>query len=450
MKKAKGFGEVNRYVAGIDLAGAADHYVCGPRKDDGTHDIEHFGTTTSELNRMLAWLLDRGVTSAAMESTSVFWIPVYDMLECGGVKPVLVDTRQVHMIPGKKSDVQDCQWLQRLHSCGLLRGAFRPPEKFNAIRSIIREKANVSAMRTQAIQAVQKAMDQMNIRLHHAVSDITGVTGMRILGAIVDGERDPRVLAKMRDRRCKKTEEEIAEELTGNWRDEHLFTLEQAYKTLVFLEERIAAFDQKIRAMYAKLAAESGNPDPPDPEDRGKHKDRVDVAAKRDLTKLLGGFDPTTIDGIDYGLAAAIVSETGTDLSMFENEAHFVSYIGLKPSQGKSAGKNVRTGKKAKNTNRIGQYFRQAAYTLSRSDCEMGARYRCVKSRTSPATANKDVARELAKRFYRGVRYGQKYVDIGEEAYERRRREQMVRNMIRKISKLGIKAEELGFLKQVG
>ena len=236
MKKAKGFGEVNRYVAGIDLAGAADHYVCGPRKDDGTHDIEHFGTTTSELNRMLAWLLERGVTSAAMESTSVFWIPVYDMLECGGIKPVLVDTRQVHMIPGKKSDVQDCQWLQRLHSCGLLRGAFRPPEKFNAIRSIIREKANVSAMRTQAIQAVQKAMDQMNIRLHHAVSDITGVTGMRILGAIVDGERDPRVLAKMRDRRCKKTEEEIGEDLTGNWRYDLLFTLEQAYKTLIFLE----------------------------------------------------------------------------------------------------------------------------------------------------------------------------------------------------------------------
>lgn len=450
MKKAHGFGEVNRYVAGIDLAGAADHYVCGPRKDDGAHDIEHFGTTTAELNRMLVWLKERGVTSAAMESTSVFWIPVFDMLECGGIKPVLVDTRQVHMVPGKKSDVKDCQWLQRLHSCGLLHGAFRPPEKFNAIRSVVRERANVHAMRVQTIQAIQKAMDQMNIRLHHAVRDITGVTGMKILGAIVAGERDPHMLAKMRDRRCKMSEEEIAEQLTGNWRDEHLFTLQQAYETLVFLDERIAAYDVKIRSMYARLAAESEKPDPPEPEGRGKPKDRIDVVAKRDIAKLLGGFDPTTINGIDYALAAAIVSELGTDLSMFENESHFVSYLGLQPSLGKSAGKNVRTGRKSKNTCRAGQYFRQAAYTVTRSDCELGARYRCVKSRTSPATAIKDVAREMAKRFYRGVRYGQKYVDIGKDAYLARRRERELRRMKRNILKLGISAEELGFLKQVG
>lgn len=449
MKKARGFGEVNRYVAGIDLAGAADHYVCGPRKDDGTHDVEHFGTTTPELQRMLEWLRERGVVSAAMESTGVYWIPVYDMLEKGGIKAVLVDTRQVHMVPGKKSDVQDCQWIQRLHSCGLLRGAFRPPEKYNAVRSVIRERTNFEAMRVQAVQAIQKAMDQMNIRLHHAVTNITGVTGMRILAAIVEGERDPRALARMRDPRCKKSVEEIAEELTGNWRDEHLFTLQQAYETLVFLEGRIAEFDIKVRAMYAKLAAESENPDPPDPEDRGRHKDKVDVSAKRDLAKLLNGFDPTTLDGIDYGLASALVAETGPDLSMFENEAHFISYIGLKPSLGKSAGKNVRTGRKFRNTSQIGQYFRQAASTLTRSDCAMGARYRCVKSRTSPTTAIKDVARELAKRYYRGVRWGQKYVDIGEEEYLRRKREWTLKMVKRNISKMGITAEELGFGKLV-
>lgn len=441
MKKVRGFGEVNRYVAGIDLAGAADHYVCGPRKDDDTYDIEHFGTTTPELERMLVWLRERGVVSVAMESTSVYWIPVYDMLEKGGIKPVLVDTRQVHMVPGKKSDVKDCQWLQRLHSCGLLRGAFRPPEEFNAIRTIIREKANIEAMRVQAIQAIQKAMDQMNIRLHHAVRDITGVTGMKILAAIVGGERDPRNLAKLRDHRCKKSAAEIAEELTGNWRDEHLFTLKQAYETLVFLDGKIAEFNVKIRAMYAKLAAESKNPDPPPPEGRGKAKDKVDVSAKRDLSKLLNGFDPTTIDGVGYDLAAEIVAETGTDLSMFENEAHFISYIGLKPSLAKSAGKNVRTGKKVKNTCRIGQCFRQAAVTLTKSDNEMGARYRCVKSRTSPTTAIKDVARELAKRYYRGVRWGQKYVDIGKEAYLRRKREWTLRMVKRNILKMNISAE---------
>ena len=380
MKQARGFGEVDRYVAGIDLAGAADHYVCGPRKDDGTHDIEHFGTTTGDIARMVAWLKARNVTSAAMESTSVYWSPVYDALECAGIKPVLADTRQVHMVPGRKSDVQDCQWLQRLHSCGLIRGAFRPPERFNAVRTVIREKANVVAMRTQAIQAAQKSLDQMNIRLHHAVSDITGKTGMAILGAIVDGERDPHRLAAMRDRRCAKSEAEIAAELTGNWRDEHLFTLSQSYRTLQFLDERIAEFEAKIRAMYAALARESEKPDPPPP-GRGKPKDKADVSAKRDLTRLLGGFDPTTLDGVDYALAAAIVAETGTELSMFPNEAHFVSYAGLKPSLGKSAGKNVRTGRKAKNTSRLGQYFRQAAFTLTKSKCALGARYRCVRSR---------------------------------------------------------------------
>ena len=450
MKNAKGFSEVNRFVAGLDLAGAADHYVCGPRKDDGTHDIEHFGTTTDELARMLAWLKARKVVSVAMESTGVYWIPVYDMLESGGIRPVLADTRQVHMIPGRKSDVQDCQWLQRLHSCGLIRGAFRPPERFNAIRTVIREKANVSAMRTQAVQALQKSMDAMNIRLHHAVSDITGLTGMAILGAIVSGERDPHALAALRDKRCKKTEDEIAAELTGNWREEHLFTLGQAYRTLVFLDERMEEFDDEIRAMYAKLAAEADKPDPPPPEREPKPKDRVDAEAKRNLAKLLGGFDPTSMDGIDYALAAAIVAETGPDLSMFENEAHFISYVGLKPSLGKSAGKNVRTGRKAKNTCRIGQYFRQAAFTLTRSSCALGARFRCVRSRSCPTTAIKDVARELAKRYYRGVRYGQAYVDIGEEAYLLRRREQMVRNMKRNIAKLGISPEELGFLRDVG
>jgi len=450
-----GFDEVQRYVAGIDLAGAADHYVCGPRKDDGTNDVEHFGTTTPELARMLRWLRERHVLSVAMESTGVYWIPVYDMLEAGGIKVVLVDTRQVHMIPGRKSDVKDCQWLQRLHSCSLLHGAFRPPERYNAIRTVIRERQNYVDMKTQAIQSAQKSMDQMNIRLHHAVSDIDGDTGMRILGAIVGGERDPHVLAKLRDKRCRKTEAEIAEQLTGNWRDEHLFTLKQAYETLVFVQERIATFDTQIRTMFAKLAQETDKPDPPEPPvdpnmtKSEKNKLKKDAAPKRDLARL-AGFDMTRIDGIDYMTAAGIIAELGTDLSAFPDENHFVSYIGLNPPLDKSAGKNVRNKKKFKNTNRVGMLLRQAASVLGRADCELGARYRCVKSRTCAATAVKDVAREMAKRIYRGMRYGQAYVDIGEEAYLARRRERMLHSMRKNISKLGISAEELGFMLKVG
>lgn len=444
-KSARGFNEVQRYVAGIDLAGHADHYVCGPRKDDGTHDIERFGTTTNEIRRMVSWMNDRGVKSAAMESTSVFWIHVYDTLEAAGIKCVLVDTRTVKMVPGRKSDVKDCQWLQRLHSCGLLRGAFRPPEEFNAVRVIVRELENVQQMRTQAIQSIQKSMDQMNIRLHHAVSDIDGTTGMKILAAIVDGERDPRVLAALRDRRCKLGEVEIAEELTGNWREEHLFNLRQAYETLVFLDGRIADYDSKIRAMYTKLAGRFPPIDPtPDGNGPKKAKDREDRVAKADLARICGGFDMTRIDGIGYDSAAAILSELGPRLDAFPCEAQFVSYIGLAPALGKSAGKNVKSRKKHKNTSRVGQILKNCAATLYRSDSSLGARFRSTRSRTCQLTAIKDVAREMAKRIYRGMKYGQKYVDDGENAYLARTRERTIKKMKKNIHKLGISAEELG------
>lgn len=445
-KQIRGFNEVRRFVAGIDLAGHADHYVCGPRKDDGTHDVEHFGTTTNEIRRMVSWMKDRKVESAAMESTSVYWIHVYDTLEAAGIECVLVDTRTIKMVPGRKSDVKDCQWLQRLHSCGLLRGAFRPPEAFNAVRIIIREMENVQQMRTQAIQSIQKSMDQMNIRLHHAVSDIDGVTGMKILAAIVGGERDPHVLAALRDRRCKKSEAEIAEELTGNWREEHLFNLKQAYETLVFLDERIANYDVQVRAMYAKLAEQFPPVDPP-PEGGGgarKKKDKEDIRAKADLARICGGFDMTSIDGIGYQSAAAIISELGPRLDAFPCEAQFVSYVGLAPALGKSAGKNVSSRKKHKNTSRVGQTLKMCASTLSRSESSLGARFRSTRSRTCSRTAIKDVAREMVKRIYRGIKYGQAYVDEGEHAYLARMRERTIKAMKKKISKLSISADELG------
>lgn len=440
------FDEVRRHVAGVDLAGHADHYVCGPRKDDGTHDIEHFGTTTNELLRMAAWMKERKVESAAMESTSVFWIPVYDTLEAAGIECVLVDTRTVKMVPGRKSDIRDCQWLQRLHSCGLLRGAFRPPEAFNAVRSVIRERENVQRMRTQSIQSIQKSLDQMNIRLHHAVSDVDGVTGMRILAAIVAGERSPVALAALRDRRCRRSESEIAEELTGNWREEHLFNLRQAYETLCFLDGRIADYDVQIRAMYAKVAEAFPPVDPPPDNGGGRKKDRVDARAKADLVRICGGFDMTKIDGIDYNSAAMILSELGPCLDAFPDEAHFVSYVGCAPSLGKSAGRNASQRKKHRNTCRVGLGLKMSASSLFRSESSLGARLRSVRSRTCSRTAIKDVARLMAKMIYRGIKYGQKYVDEGEAAYMNRSRERTIRSMKRKISKLGISASELGIL----
>jgi len=443
MKRVPVFDETNRFVAGIDLAGAADHYVCGPRNDDGSHDIEHFGTTTPELLRMLAWMKAHGVKSVAMESTSVFWIPVWDVLESGGIEVRLVDTREVRMVPGRKSDIKDCQWLQRLHSCGLLRGCFRPPEKYNAIRSVIRERKNVSEMRTQAIQGAQKSCDQMNIRIHHAVRDVDGVTGMRILKAIVDGERDPKELAKLRDPRCKKSEREIAEELTGNWRDEHVFTLTQAYHALVFFDQMIASFDAKIRQMYAELEGVPEGDPPPD----GRKISDADAA---ETLARIAGFDMTTIDGIKYTTASAILAELGNDLSMFPSEEHFVSYVGLAPPLAKSAGKSVKTRKKHKNTHPVGVMLKNSAATLWRSKSALGALYRSVRSRSCASFAAMATARQMAKYIYRGMKYGQEYMDIGEQQYEQRRRERTVRSMKSKIEKLSITPQELGFLLKVG
>jgi len=426
-KPAPAFDETRRNVAGIDIAGHADHYVCGPRRDDGGHDVAHFGTRTAELYKLLAWLKERGVESVAMESTSVYWIPVADLLEANGIEVVLVDTREVRMVPGRKSDVKDCQWLQRLHSCGLLRGGFRPPENVAAVRTVLRERENLTGMRTQCLQQMQKSLDQMNVRVHHAVSDIDGKTGMAIIGAVVAGERDPSALARLRDPRCGKSEKEIAEHLTGAWREEHLFNLGQAYRTLRFIDERIAEYDAKAAAMLRALAEASGKPLPPAGEERTR-KDTRDAEGKRDLQRIVG-FDMTRLPGIGYDTATVVVSEIGPDFARFPTERHFASYIGLAPSLGKSAGKNVRQRKRCRNTSRAGRALRMAASSLYRSQTELGAFFRSVARRADRKTAVKATARRMAHMIYRAVRYGAAYLDHGAQAFEKRMRERTLRTV---------------------
>jgi len=438
------FGEIRRNVAGIDLAWRAETYICGPRREDGVYEIEAFGMTTPELHRILMWLKDRKVESVAMESTSVYWIPLTDLLEGNGIEVVLVDARMVRMVPGRKSDVQDCQWLQKLHSCGLLRGAFRPPEAVAAARSVLREKGNLAAMRTQAIQQMQKSLDQMNIRVHHAVSDIDGKTGTKIIEAIVNGERNPENLAKLRDKRCKKTEKEIAEHLTGTWRAEHLFNLGQAFKTMRFLDERLAEYDLKAAEMFAALAAASDNPKPPEPP-KGKKltkKERKNPEGKSVLCQFMN-FDLTSIDGIDYDAATIIVSELGTKIGSFPDEHHFVSYIGLAPSLSKSAGKKVRQKKRGKNTSRVGSVLRMAAVSQKNSQTELGAYYRSVARRIDGKTAVKATARRIAQLVYRGLCYGKAYIDRGAQTYELRLRDRTL-NTVKKLIKFhNINASEL-------
>ena len=443
-KPAPAFDEIRRNVAGIDIAGHADHFVCGPRRDDGGHDIERFGTTTAELHKLLAWLKERGVESVAMESTSVYWIPVADLLEANGIEVVLVDTREVRMVPGRKSDVKDCQWLQKLHSCGLLRGGFRPPEDITAVRTVLRERESMTGMRVQSIQQMQKSLDQMNVRIHHAVSDIDGKTGVAIIEAIVGGQRDPAELAKLRDPRCKKSEAGIAGHLTGTWQDEHLFTLGQAYRTLEFIDDRLAEYDAKAASMLRALAEASGRPQPPGPpagEERPR-KDMRDAEEKSDLQRIMG-FDMTRLPGIGYDTAAVVFSEIGSDFSRFPTEKHFASYIGLAPSLGKSAGKNVRQRKRCKNTSRAGRALRMAASTLYRSQTELGAFFRSVARRSDRKTAVKATARRMAHLIYRAVRHGAAYADNGAQAYEKRMRERAVRAVHKLIKSHNINELEL-------
>jgi len=440
--KISAFDEIRRNVAGIDIAGHADHYICGPRRDDGSRETVHFGTTTSELYKLLDWLKKRAVDSVAMESTSVYWIPVADVLESAGIEVVLVDTREVRMVPGRKSDVKDCQWLQKLHSSGLLRGGCRPPENIAAVRTVLRERENMTSIRTQCIQQMQKSLDQMNIRVHHAVSDIDGKTGMAIVGAIVSGERDPKVLAALRDPRCKKSVKQIAEELTGTWREEHLFNLGQAYQTLLFMNERIAEYDEKSADMFKALADASGNEPPPPAKEKLTVKERRNLEEKCILQQFVG-FDMTSITGIGYETAAIVSSEIGIDLSRFYTEKHLVSYLGLAPSLGKSAGKNVRQRKRCKNTSRAGRALRMAASTLYRSDSELGAYFRSVARRSDRKTAVKATARRMAQMIYRGIRYGEAYVERGAEAYEERMRDRAVRAAYRIIKSNNINELEL-------
>ena len=291
---------------------------------------------------------------------------------------------------------------------------------------------------------MQKSCDQMNIRIHHAVSDIDGKTGMAIVAAILNGQRDPVELAKLRDKRCKKTEAQIAEDLTGTWREEHLFNLEQTYKMLMFADEQIARYDEKITEMYQRIAAALERPENPSVPGSAPTPGKAarDRAGKADLQKILG-FDMTVIPGIGYDTAAVIVSELGSDFSRFPTEKHLAAYIGLAPALGKSAGKNVRQKRRCRNTSKAGRALRMAASTLHRSQTEIGAFYRSVARRSDRKTAVKATARRMAHMIYRGVRFGVAYLDKGAEAFEKRLRMRTLKTVKSLVKRHGISALEL-------
>ncbi len=437
-----GLPMIRQNVGGIDL-GSEQHWVCAPTQDGRGREISSFGATTSELLRMAEWLKARQVESVAMESTGVYWIAPHEVLEGKGLQVLLVDTRQLAQVPGrdKKSDPTDCEWIQRLHSCGLLRGSFRPEEAICMLRTLVRDKANLVAESGDWLRRMQKSLDQMNVRVHRAVSDIDGVTGMAILRAIAGGERDAQKLAKLRDRRCSKTEQEIAEQLSGHWREDHLFSLQQALKMYDAVEERIAAYEQEILRKLGEMEpAERHKPTAPPLQNTNKAKmiKTRGQEAKRQGLYRISGVDITQIDAIGVETVEVVLSEYGPDLSRFATEKQFVSHVTLAPRVPKSGGKTVKKKKRNSASTRVAAALRMAALSLRHSRTALGAYYRRMAQRRGGDIAVFATARKLATLIYRLLRWGQPYVDEGAAVYESRYRQH-------RIGRLAVTAKELGY-----
>jgi len=431
---------MRKNVAGADI-GSREHWICAPAVQGEGCEVERFGSTTAELYRMAQWMKARGVKSVAMESTSVYWISVFEVLDRQGFEVILVNARCLMSVPGRKTDVLDCQWIQKLHSCGLLKGSFRPADGVCALRALVRERATLISQQSDWIRRMQKAFDQMNIRLHHAVADISGTTGMAIVRAIVKGERDPKRLAEFRDARCKKSSEEIIAYLQGNWRDEHLFNLEQALKMYDFLGERMDAYDAAIMQALQRLEQpELQHSAPPALPTTSKMRTlmRRGQEPMREALYRLNGVDLLTIDAIGAETAETVLSEFGWNLSTFPTERHFVSYLRLSPKLAISGGKPLRGKRRQSTATRVGTALRTAASTLRHSKTALGAEYRRLARIKGPGVAVFAMARRLAVLIYRLLKHGQAYVDQGMKVYEERFQQ-------RKLAACQNMAKSLGF-----
>jgi transposase len=417
--------------------------VCAPAAGGNGREVADFGATTPELIRMANWLQERGVESVAMESTGVYWIAPHEVLEATGLEILLVDTRQLARVPGrnKKSDPTDCEWIQRLHSCGLLRGSFRPVEEVCMLRTLVRDKANLVAESGDWLRRMQKSLDQMNVRVHRAVSDIDGVTGMAILRAIADGERDARKLAKLRNKSCRKSEKEIAEQLSGHWREDHLFSLRQSLKMYDSIQQRLADYELEILARLAALQREQLRQQPPPPvknPQKAKNIKKRGEEPMREALFRMSGVDLTGIDAIGVETVQVVLSEYGPDLSRFPTEKEFVSHVTLAPHRPMSGGKPVKKRKRNSASTRVAAALRMAALSIRNSATALGAYYRKMSHRKGGDIAVFATARKLATLIYRLLRWGQPYVDEGAEAFEKRHQQIRLKN-------LKVKAKELGY-----
>ena len=430
--------QVAANAAGIDIH-LNDHWVAVPETRDSV-SVRRFGTCTADLNEIAEWLEQCGVTTVAMESTGVYWIPLYEILESRGFQVCLVNAQATKNVSGRKSDILDCQWLQQLHSYGLLRPSFRPPADIATLRSYVRHREMLLKYRSGHIQHMQKALALMNIKLTSVLKDITGQTGMQIIRAIVAGERDPVFLARFRDPRCRSSQDEIARALEGNYQPEHLFALQQAVELYDIYDQKLAACDAQIADHYAVFEAQVDIVEQPLPPTASQVRYRKKAnTPKYDLRTLLyrmAGVDLTTIDGIDILLAQDIISEIGLDMSKWPTDKHFASWLGLAPNNRMSGGK-TKSRRTKPTSSRANLAFRLAARSVGRSQTALGAFYRRIKAKHGAPVANTATARKIAVIVYHMLKDKDPYIDPGVSYYDTRYKERKLRNLQRQASQLG-------------
>ena len=428
---------INPNAAGLDC-GAGNHVVAVPPDRDPC-PVRTFGTFTGELHRLADWLLACRVTDVALEATGVYWIPVFEILEARGLAVSLVNARHVKNVPGRKSDVSDAEWLRDLHIMSLLRGSFRPADEIVALRAYLRHRSTLIEGASAQIQRMQKALVQMNVQLPLVVSDITGVTGLRILRDIVAGQRDPRHLAQHRDRRCRASVAEIEAALTGNYRPEHVLVLAQHLALYDAYQQQVSACDVAIAAHLETLADPAPEPPHPLPPPRGVRKPAHSNEPAFDVrTPLhrLAGTDLSQIDGLGPYTALRLVAEIGTDMSHWPTEHHFTSWLTLAP-RNKISGGRLLSSRTQPSANRAAAILRMAAMTLGRSSTALGAFYRRLSSRIGKAKAITATARKLAILVYRTLKGELVYSDPGADAYDANHRTQLTRRLRHRAAKLG-------------
>jgi transposase len=434
----QGLRQVNLHAAGVDI-GAEEIVVCVPGPEN-TQIVKTFGNYTVDLQAIGRWLKEHQVKTVAMESTGVYWIPLFEELERQGFECLLISSRSLRRVAGRKSDITDAQWIQTLHSYGLLEGSFRPQSELVALRTLLRHRSQLVEHRSPHIQHMQKALLQMNVQLSQAVTDVTGLTGFKIIRAILAGERDPQTLAALREPGCKKSAEEIGKALTGTWREEHLFVLKQSMLLYDFYTEQIQACDEEIERLYGLTRPdwEGGQVQPLTKRKKNSHSKNLPHHPEeiRKHLKRISGVDLSLVDGFGVSLAQTVIMEVGTDMSKFPDEKHFCSWLGLAPKHEISGGKVLKNNT-LKTNNRAGQAFRMAAQSVKQAECMFGVFYRRLRARLGPSQATVATAHAIARVVYRMLKYRVEYEPLSVNEYQRQYEAQQIKYLKKRAAKFG-------------